>query len=161
MNIRECELPGIGNKFEIITGEEKKMVIVLHDDGRREIYHFDSENAEEGIFNVTLTDEEARQLSAILGGIIYKPKSVERIEMAFDELVFEWYKVEQNAKIIHQAIGELNIRQNFKVTILAIIRRNHEKILNPGSEIIIHEGDTLVISGERPDIQTFINKLLI
>ena len=73
MNIRESELPGIGCKFEILTKESEKMVIVIHDDGRRELYHFD-EDHEESVSSVTLTDSESRKVAAILGGMIYEYK---------------------------------------------------------------------------------------
>ena len=92
MDIRESELPGIGCKFEIITKENEKFVIVIHDDGRRELYQFD-EDHEETISNITFTDSEARKIGAILGGMTYEPKALEKIEMAFDGMIIEWFKV--------------------------------------------------------------------
>lgn len=61
MRIRESELPGIGQKFEIITRNDEKLVIVIHDDGRRELYHFDNEH-EDVISSITLNDQESRQM---------------------------------------------------------------------------------------------------
>ncbi|QQZ08939.1 cation:proton antiporter regulatory subunit [Heyndrickxia vini] len=159
MNIRECELPGIGQKFEIQTNGNEKIVVILHEDGQREIYQFDSMNAEESSGCVTLTDEESRQIAAILGGIIYKPKAIENLEHAFEELVFEWCKVDANASIINRTIGELKIRDHFGVTIIAIVRKNREKVLNPGANEILQHGDTVVLSGERANIQRILSKL--
>lgn len=72
MNIKESDLPGIGKKFEIEMRNHEKMTIVVHDDGRREIYRFDDEDPDEIVTNISLDDSEARQIAAILGGMVYK-----------------------------------------------------------------------------------------
>jgi TrkA domain protein len=160
MRIREIELPGIGKKFEILTKNEDKMVIIIHDDGRRELYYFDQEDYEEAIASTTLGDTEARQLAAIIGGMTYSPKALETIEMAFDDLVIEWFKIESNAKAVNQTIGDLKIRENYEVTIVAIIKKNHQKIHTPGPETVLEMGDTLVVSGQRAQVKNIIKELL-
>ncbi|MEB9738606.1 cation:proton antiporter regulatory subunit [Bacillus thuringiensis] len=159
MNIRESELPGIGYKFHIVTKDNNKMVIVIHDDGRREIYHFDSDH-EESISNVSLCDSEARKLAAILGGMVYKPQALETIEMAFEGITIEWFKVENKAFAAKKTIGQLEIRKIYNVTVIAIIRENMKKLFNPGPESVIEEGDMLVVSGERNEVKKLINELL-
>ncbi|KZM52854.1 cation:proton antiporter regulatory subunit [Anoxybacillus geothermalis] len=160
MNIRESELPGIGYKFEIITRNKDKLVIVIHDDGRREIYHFDAEDYDEVVSSVTLSDQEARQIAGIIGGMAYKPKTLETIEFAFDDLIIEWFQVEPNAPAVNQKIGELDIRNRFGVTVIAIKKKHSQKSHNPGPNTLIEAGDTLIMSGERQQIKEIISHLL-
>lgn len=160
MNIREIDLPGIGKKFEIHTKSKEKIVIIIHDDGRREIYYFNKNDYDDFEYTITLDDAESRQISAILGGVIYRPKQLEEIDMVFDDLVIEWYKVESCSDAINKTIGELDIRQSYKVTVIAIIRKSKDKVVNPGSDSIIKEGDTLIISGEKKELREFKKNLL-
>ncbi len=159
MNIRESELPGIGYKFQIVTKGNEKMVIVIHDDGRREMYHFDSDH-EESLSSISLRDSEARQIAAILGGMVYKPRALENVEMVFEGLAIEWFKVENAAPAIGKTIGDLEIRKTYSVTIIAVMKKNMKKLFNPGPETVIEEGDMLVVSGEREEIKKIINELL-
>ncbi|WP_374724405.1 cation:proton antiporter regulatory subunit [Calidifontibacillus erzurumensis] len=160
MNIRESELPGIGCKFEIITKNDEKLVIILHDDGRREVYHFDADDHDEVVSSITLSDLEARQIAGILGGMIYKPKALETVEVAFDDLLIEWYQVEPNAPAINKTIGELDIRNKYGINVIAVKKRNSKKSHSPGPDTVIEAGDTLVISGERNQIKDLIQQLL-
>lgn len=149
MDIRETDLPGIGRKFQADTRAGERVVIIVHDDGDREIYQFDKGNYEECSASVSLDDAEARQLSGILGGMTYKPRALENVEVAFDDLVIEWYQVGDASQARDKTIGELEIRRSFGVSVIAIIYGDRTKSINPGPDAIIRAGSTLVASGER------------
>ena len=150
---RESDLPGIGRKFQINTRSDDKLVIVVHDDGKREIHHFDYNDPDESISMVTLDDSEARRVGAILGGMVYMPKALESVDVAFDEMKIEWFKVEPEAKAAGKTIGELHIRKRTGAMIIAVIKKDQAKIINPGPDQIIHEGATLVVLGERGQVK--------
>jgi TrkA domain protein len=159
MNIRESELPGVGKKFEMFTKNNDKVVIVIHDNGNRELYFFDEDDYEEYSAATTFDDVEARQVAAIIGGMTYKPKALETLELTFDELIIEWIKIEKGAKGAKKTIGELEIRSLFNVNIIAILKKNQQKIHSPGPETMLEEGDTVIISGERKNVKRLVKEL--
>ena len=154
------QISGIGKKFQITTASEEKFVIVIHDDGRRDLYHFDGNDPDETISSVTLDDTEARQIASILGGMVYKPKLLETVEVALDDLVIEWIKVEPNFKGIGQCVVDLDLRKQTGATILAIVDKHSQKV-NPGPGDIITKNSTLVVAGERKQIQALKNLLMV
>ncbi|HMO01150.1 MAG TPA: hypothetical protein PKD59_17190, partial [Miltoncostaeaceae bacterium] len=88
LEVRETRLPGVGTKFTLRTSRGEKVSSVVHLDGMREIYHWGDEDEEPHV--LTLNDEEARQLGAIIGGVVYRPQLVEDLEVALKDLVMEW-----------------------------------------------------------------------
>lgn len=153
MDLREVDLPGIGRKFEAVTRRGDKVVLIVHDDGRREIHHYDDDDFDESISSVTFTDEEARQMAGILGGLVYKPKDLEKIELELDDLVIEWVKINENSIAINRTIADLDIRNRYDISIIALLKADKSKTLNPGADTLIEKGDTIVFSGERQHVR--------
>src|SRR5215475_9510942 len=89
--IRETSLPGIGRKFQVETTNGDRLVIVIHDDGTRELYHFTRKNPDRVASVVTLADSEARQIAGIIGGLTYVPKSLPSAEIVLDDFLLDWY----------------------------------------------------------------------
>ncbi len=157
-NVKETELIGIGKKYQIETSYGDNVVIVIHDDGRRELYDFD-EAENESRCVLTLNDEEARQVAGIVGGLSYKPKALETIEVALDDLIIEWYKVPADSVATQKSIGELEVRKMTGASIIAAIEKD-ETIINPGPEFIINPGVTLIVAGKRNHIK-LLKKVLL
>jgi TrkA domain protein len=153
--IREADLPGIGRKFEIPIRSGEKLVIVIHDDGRRELYVFPTVAADQSIAMVTLTDQEARQIAGILGGLSYIPRALASVELALRDLVIEWYALAPGAPSIGKTIGELGVRQKTGASIMAMVERDQRPIINPGPEQVLPAGATLIVVGERRMINAF------
>lgn len=153
MDMREVDLPGIGRKFEAVTRRGDKVVLIVHDDGRREIHHYDDDDFDESISSVTFTDEEARQMAGILGGLVYKPKDLEKIELELDDLVIEWVKINEDSIVINRTIADLDIRNRYDISIIALLKADKSKTLNPGADTLIEKGDTIVFSGERQHVR--------
>lgn len=158
--IRETDLPGIGHKVQIETSNGDKLVVVIHDDGKRQIFFFDPKDPEESIGMATLDDGEARKVAAIIGGMTYTPKALPSLGVGLDDLMIEWYKVPAEAKSAGKTIGELGMRQRTGASIIAIIQPDEEKRLNPGPKEVIRAGATLIVTGTRENVKSLEQLIL-
>ncbi|AEG14964.1 cation:proton antiporter regulatory subunit [Desulfofundulus sp. TPOSR] len=157
--IKEAELPGLGKKYLLELEGGERIGVVVYDEGLRDLFYFPAGESEPA-YTVTLTDQEARQIASILGGVFYQPKMLEKLEMAIADLRIEWLKVAPQAPAVGKSIGELNLRKNHGITVIAIIEdagRGKKKCtaINPGPSFVFLPGQMVVAAGKAGDIEAF------
>jgi K+:H+ antiporter subunit KhtT len=146
-DLRETRLPGIGVKYGFRLDAGGRISLILHNDGKRELYWFRRAHDEEPSAVITLDDDEARQLGALLGGAYQRPKIVEDLEMALGELQIEWVPVPDSSPLIGKTLAQAALRAKTGITIIAILREP-EPVSGAQPDDVIQKGDTLVTVGK-------------
>jgi TrkA domain protein len=154
VDLRETRLPGIGFKYAFRTGVGGRLAVILHNDGRREIYFYRRAGDDEPRAVIDLDDDEARQLGAVLGGAYERPKIVEDLEMALGELLIEWVRVPDESPAIGKTLAECAFRARTGVTIIAILREP-EPVTGAQPSDVVQVGDTLVTVGKAGQYREF------
>ena len=158
--IRETSLPGVGRKFQVETTSGDRLVIVIHDDGTRELYYFTRKDPDRVASVIRLADSEARQIAGIIGGLTYVPKALPSAEIVLDDLLLEWYTIEPKSVCIGKSIRDLQVRSATGASIVSIIEPDRIKRINPEADTILNEGATLILAGDRRTI-TNLKRLLV
>ena len=158
--ISESSLPGVGHKFQIEGSSGDRLTIVIHDDGTRELYHFDRREPDRVASVVVLTDSEARQVAGIIGGLNYVPRALPSVELVLDDLLLQWFTIEEGHACIGKTIRELQVRILTGASIVSIIEPNRVKRVNPEADTVLNLGATLILSGDRKSI-TAARRVLI
>jgi TrkA domain protein len=142
-HLEETRLPGIGTKFVLPLEGGGRLTVILHNDGKRELYWFRRGRDEDPAAVITLDDDEARQLGAVIGGAYERPKIVEDLEMALGQLLIEWVGVPDASPWIGKTLAESGFRAKVGVTVIAILREP-EPVVGARPDDVVQQGDTLV-----------------
>src|SRR5262245_14013499 len=145
VQMNETRLPGVGVKYSLPLAGGGRLSVILHNDGKREIYYFKAGDDEPRAV-ITLDDDEARALGAVIGGAYERPRLVEEREMALGERQSEWTPVPDSSPCIGKTLSECGFRRDTGVTVIAIIREP-ESISGAQPTDVVLQGDTLVTVG--------------
>ena len=150
-DITETDLPGIGKRFSISTAAGETVTVISHLTGRRDIYHSGDEDAEPAL--LTLTDEEARQLSAILGDTFFKPTPLDMLRSALASKAYiDLAKVPGGSPAIGGSLKQLDVRRLTGASVLAI-QRGEEMLANPPASTLLEGNDVLIVLGTPEDMK--------
>ncbi len=143
IEVRETRLPGVGKKFTMRTHLGEDVCAVVHIDGRRELYHRPDPDEDSNAV-IVLNDEEAHELGSILGGVVYQPELLDKLEIVLKDLAIDWIDIPETSPIVGLTVATCRIRTTTGGTIVAIIRPEGA-IAMPHPDEVIRARDTLVV----------------
>lgn len=156
MHYKTSELPGIGKRHSFVTARGNQIVVITHIHGHREIYYFEHPDDDEPQLSLKISDEETRQLGAILLGVDYQPVSEDRMQILLEGIRMEWFSVLPGSCLVDESIGKSQIRARTGATIIGI-KRGEEVMGSPSVDEIIRVGDMLLVIGGKNPVDTLRN----
>ena len=153
--MHEQELPGIGKRYDQTT-EDGRISVVIHHSGRRDLYVTEKAGRSQVPTVVTLTDDQARRLGAVLAGAYFQPTVAQRIEAVVGGLVIDWVTMRDRL-----ARRRAQHRRPRGAAEHPHDHRRHpagrrDVIVVPEPTEVLHARDKLVVIGRPEDLPGFI-----
>ncbi len=150
-HIDETRLPGIGTRVEFLTDENRRVGVVQHHGGRRELFVCFPDDPDSTQWGVKLSEDDARSLSDALG-VVTVAEDVGQRTYEVEGLVFEWLDVDAGSPAVGRSIGEQRIRTRTGASIVAVLGP-HGPVPAPEPSYVIQGGDTLVVAGTAAGVE--------
>ncbi|MFB6096732.1 MAG: cation:proton antiporter regulatory subunit [Haloferacaceae archaeon] len=154
MTVYETDIPGVGRKFEIELGGGARLSIVVHHDGRCELFRRAGPDAD-GEKLLDLTSDQANKLGSILEGAYFESVDVDQLTVPLGEAFIEWVDLEEDSPLAGTTLAAADIRHRTGVSIIAV-QRGEQTISNPDADTELRVGDILVGVGTREQQADFV-----
>lgn len=147
VRIEKIELPGIGARFDVVTASGRRVSVVTHRNGERDLAIFDEDDPDASLDSIPLTDQEAAALADVLGGSVMLGQLAGMSEQAAG-LYTEHLSITADSRYVNHPLGDTKARTRTGVSIVAIVR-DGDVIASPTPDAILLAGDKLVAVGVR------------
>ncbi|WP_349902864.1 cation:proton antiporter regulatory subunit [Parafrigoribacterium humi] len=145
--VQRVDLPGIGMRHDLLTSGGRKISVVSHRSGERDLAIFDQDDPDSSSDSIALTDDEAAALADVLGASLMLGQLAglgdqtagvftEQISLPFD------------SPYIGRPMGDTKARTRTSVSIVAIVRGSHV-VASPTPDVPFEPGDIIVAVGTR------------
>lgn len=145
VQVEETLLPGIGLRHDFVAGSGRRVGVVLHRTGRRDLLVYDQDDPDRCSELVPLTAEEADVFAELLGS----PRVVQRLAALTEQvagLVTGQLRIAAGSGFDGRLLGDTQARTRTGVSIVAVVR-DGEAVPSPRPDFRFAGGDTLIVVG--------------
>lgn len=155
VRVEKVDLPGIGFRHDVVISNGRRISIVTHRDGSRELALFDAIDPDASTDSVPLSDQEAAALADLLGNSVTLSQVTGLSEQAAG-LYTEHLLLSADSKYAGRPLGDTKARTRTSVSIVAVMR-DGEVIPSPRPDFVLEAGDDIVAVGTREGLDKLAN----
>jgi TrkA domain protein len=145
MEIERTNLPGIGLQHVVTTARGRRLGVVSHRTGRRDLIVYDKADPDTAIVSVALGGEEANTLAELLGTARIEERLAE-LHRQVEGLVTLQVAVAPRSRYDGRTLGDTQARSRTGASIVAVVR-DREVIASPRPDFRFVGGDVVVVIG--------------
>lgn len=157
IRIEKIDLPGIGVRHDLVTEDGRRISVVSHRDGARDLGVSGIDDPDECRDSVPLNDDEAAALADVLGASVM----LSRLTSLSDEtsgLYTEQISLPTDSPYLNLTLGDTKARTRTHASVVAIVR-DGDIIPSPTPDEAFRAGDVIVAVGTREGLDG-VSKLL-
>ncbi|WP_030924967.1 cation:proton antiporter regulatory subunit [Streptosporangium amethystogenes] len=157
MEVEQTALPGIGLRHEFTTRSGRRIGIVSHRTGRRDLVLYDPDDPDRACETIKLNDEEADALAELLGA----PRIVQRLNALHSEvegLVSLQFPITPGSPYAGRPMGDARVRTRTGASIVAVVREG-QVFASPAPDFGLLGNDVVVVVGS-PESTSAVSDIL-
>jgi TrkA domain protein len=145
MDVERTALPGIGLQHAFATARGRRLAVISHRTGRRDLVIYDRADPDTAVQTVALTTEEASGLAELLGGTRIVERLAE-LQRQVEGLISEQIPIAAGSPYDGRPLAETQARTRTGASIVAVVR-DGEVIASPRPGFVFRAGDVVVVVG--------------
>jgi len=149
--IEKIDLPGIGTRHDLLTESGRRIGVLSHRSGERQIAIFDAADPDAATETVDLTEGEAVGLADMLGASVMLGQ-LAQIGTQVAGLFTEQLVLPATSPYAGGTLGDTQARTRTKTSIVGIVRGS-EIIPSPTPDTGLQGGDTIIAVGTRSGLE--------
>ncbi len=143
--VHETPLPGVGVRLEFRTSTGRRVSVIHHHSGRRELTVDDPSDPDATREMLSLDEGESRTLAELLGASQIE-RELARLQQSVRGLAIDWLPLQADSPYVGRTLGDTRARTRTGVSVVAVLRAEHA-FPAPGPEQPLEAEDTLVVVG--------------
>ena len=157
VRVEKIDLPGVGVRHDVITHSGRRLGVIMHRSGERELAFFDQEDPDSCRDSISLEDDEAVALSEVLGTSLILGQLSTLGDKATG-LFTEQIVLPAHSPFAGKTLGATKARTLTKSSIVAVLR-GAQVIASPGPEDLLQAGDIVVAVGTHGGLEALSSLL--